>query len=178
MRRMAAVAVAAMLAPAVLAGCGRDKKPGADTTVVAATETTVASAAATKEAEPTETTAVPLPDTGLPLSVDAVENTATSYAFKFSATTIKAGPVTITFRNTGKLQHELILLKTDRPFNVLIVASDNKIDEATSVGEVPETDGGKTVVKTFDLAPGKYDFVCNIPGHYRFGMRTAFTVTA
>jgi uncharacterized cupredoxin-like copper-binding protein len=45
------------------------------------------------------------------------------------------------------------------------------------VGEISETDKGKVVTKTFDLAAGNYVLVCNIEKHYGQGMFAAFTVT-
>ena len=30
---------------------------------------------------------------------------------------------------------------------------------------------------TLDLAPGRYELVCNLPGHYAAGMYTLLTVT-
>jgi uncharacterized cupredoxin-like copper-binding protein len=57
-------------------------------------------------------------------------------------------------------------------------ATSNKVSEDASVGEVSETDKGKTVTKTLDLAAGKYVLVCNIEKHYAQGMRSVFTVSA
>ena len=87
------------------------------------------------------------------------------------------GKVTFTFKNTGNRQHEMIVLKTDEAFDQLKVGADNKVSEDASVGEISETDQGKTVTKTFDLAAGSYVLVCNIEKHYNQGMRSAFTVT-
>ena len=91
---------------------------------------------------------------------------------------VKAGKVTFTFKNTGNKQHEMIILKTDDAIGSLVVGADNKVSEAASVGEISETDAGKTVTKTFPLTAGKYILVCNIAKHYAQGMRIAFTVTA
>jgi uncharacterized cupredoxin-like copper-binding protein len=33
-----------------------------------------------------------------------------------------------------------------------------------------------TQARTIDLTPGKYLFVCNIPGHFKQGMYTVVTV--
>jgi plastocyanin len=115
---------------------------------------------------------------GAPLGVQATDQSATAQSFVFDKTTIAAGKVTITFVNKGNRQHELILLKTDTAADALVVdPATNKVSEDASVGEISETDAGKTVVKTFDLKPGKYVFVCNIEKHYGQGMRQAFTVT-
>ena len=39
-----------------------------------------------------------------------------------------------------------------------------------------ETPGGQSKSESIDLKPGKYVFVCNIPGHYKDGMAGQLTV--
>jgi len=97
---------------------------------------------------------------------------------KPEATEVEAGAVTFAVANIGKTLHEFVVLKTDTPADKLAVQA-SKIDEDTageSQGEIEEFDAGKTISKTFDLAPGHYVFVCNIEGHYGLGMHTDFTV--
>jgi uncharacterized cupredoxin-like copper-binding protein len=115
--------------------------------------------------------------TGTPVSVIAVDKSDTAQSFTLEPSSVKAGPVTFTFQNTGERQHEMVLLKTDTPFDQLEVGADHKVSEDSSVGEIPETDAGQTVSKTMDLEPGNYVLVCNIEKHYEQGMRVAFTVT-
>jgi len=90
---------------------------------------------------------------------------------------VPAGKVTFTLKNTGTVKHEMVVLKTDTPYDQLTVDKDNKVSEDTSVGEVSELDAGKTGTVTLDLKPGKYVLVCNIAKHYEMGMRAPFTVT-
>jgi uncharacterized cupredoxin-like copper-binding protein len=73
-------------------------------------------------------------------------------------------------------QHEMVVLKTDTPFDQLEVGTDDRVSEADSVGEISEIKPGTTGTVTLDLAPGKYVLVCNLPKHYAQGMRVAFTV--
>ena len=97
---------------------------------------------------------------------------------KPEATEIEAGAVTFAVANKGKTQHEFVVLKTDTPADQLAV-QDAKVDEDTageSRGEIAEFDAGKTISKTFDLAPGHYIFLCNIKDHYGKGMHIDFTV--
>ena len=115
---------------------------------------------------------------GVPVKLTAADQSETAQTFTLDTPSVKAGKVTFTFVNNGNRQHEMIVLKTDTPFDQLTVGSDNKVSEDDSVGEISETDAGKTAVKTFDLAAGKYVLVCNIEKHYAQGMRVAFTVTA
>src|SRR5579871_2262520 len=102
-----------------------------------------------------------------------------------------AGEVTFRVKNLGTMEHEMIVLKTDTPFDQLPVADAgdppapvttgaNKVDEANNVGETgdPNLKPGETRTFTVKLAAGKYVLVCNLAGHYQMGMRAPFTVTA
>jgi len=101
---------------------------------------------------------------------------ATEYAFAPTALAAKPGKFTVTLDNKGSIPHEFVLLKTDQAPDALKVDGSAKVGEKDAVGEVSETDGGKTKTKTLDLKAGKYVFVCNIPGHYGDGMRGTLTV--
>ncbi len=90
----------------------------------------------------------------------------------------EAGAVTFNVGNDGSKEHEFVILKTDTPADKLAVTQ-GKVDEDTageSMGEIEEFDAGKTLSKTFDLAPGHYVFICNIEGHYVSGMHADFNV--
>lgn len=114
---------------------------------------------------------------GTPVAVTAADTSDTAQTLTVTPASVKAGKVTFTFKNTGNRQHEMIVLKTDEAPDKLVIGADNKVSEDKSVGEISETDKGKTVTKTFDLAAGNYVLVCNIEKHYGQGMRSAFTVT-
>jgi len=156
MARIARSAAAVLLVVAFVTGCGSSSKT-------------------------TSTTAgVTVPDAGggVPVTVTAGDKSDTEQFLTVDPTSVKAGKVTFTFKNTGTRQHEMIVLKTDEAFDKLTVGADNKVSEDKSVGEISETDAGKTVTKTFDLAAGAYVLVCNIEKHYAQGMRSAFTVSS
>jgi uncharacterized cupredoxin-like copper-binding protein len=100
-----------------------------------------------------------------------------------------AGDVTFTVTNAGTMEHEMIVLKTDTPFDQLPVADAgdppapvasgaNKVDEANNVGETgdPNLKPGETRTFSVKLDAGKYVLVCNLAGHYQMGMRAPFTV--
>jgi plastocyanin len=97
--------------------------------------------------------------------------------FSFSPTTIvaKRGKLKLTLRNSGRMTHELILLRTSRALGSLRVRH-GKVSEASSVGEISETKAGKRASHTFELKPGHYVLVCNLRGHYHHGMRGRLTV--
>jgi uncharacterized cupredoxin-like copper-binding protein len=44
------------------------------------------------------------------------------------------------------------------------------VSEDGSVGEIAETEPGKTGTHTFKLKAGNYVMICNIAGHYQAGM--------
>ena len=96
-----------------------------------------------------------------------------------SATSAPAGKVTFVVKNTGTVDHEVVVLKTDTPYDQLQVGSDDKVSEDTNVGETGEPDlkPGDSRSFTLDLQAGKYVLVCNIAKHYAMGMRAPFTVT-
>ena len=95
---------------------------------------------------------------------------------------VHAGPVTFTFKNTGKIVHEMLITRTDiAPGKIAVDPGTKKFneDDPTSkvVDEVSELAAGKTGNVTVDLTPGTYQQVCNVPGHYGHGMFTTLTVT-
>jgi uncharacterized cupredoxin-like copper-binding protein len=96
-------------------------------------------------------------------------------------TSAKAGSVTFTVKNTGTIEHEVVALKIDTPFDQLPVATSgsdkDKVDEATSVGEAEVKKGETKSFTVKDMKAGKYVLVCNIAKHYAMGMRAAFTVS-
>lgn len=108
-----------------------------------------------------------------------------------SPATVPAGNVTFKVKNTGTIDHEMIVLKTDTPVDQIpvvdggdppapVTSGADKVDEGTSVGETgdPNVKPGETRTFTVkDMAAGKYVLVCNIAKHYTMGMRAAFTVS-
>ena len=97
-----------------------------------------------------------------------------------SSTSVPAGKVTFMAVNQGKLDHEAVLLKTEKsPKDLVQVAGTGKINEEAAgenVGEI-EVEAGTTGAATFNLAPGRYILICNIPAHYLSGMFAELTVT-
>jgi uncharacterized cupredoxin-like copper-binding protein len=108
-----------------------------------------------------------------------------------TASAAPAGDVTFNVKNTGTVDHELIVLKTDVAFDgvpvvdggdppAAVATGANKVDEATKAGETgdPNLKPGETRAFTIKgLAAGKYVLVCNLAKHYGLGMRIGFTVS-
>jgi uncharacterized cupredoxin-like copper-binding protein len=157
MNRRVSLVVVAVLMVFALAGCSNKSK---GTSAGGVTATTAAASAG-----PTTVNVVggETPDGKLHLTV--------------TPASVNAGPTTITFKNAGTMVHEVVVLKTDVPPDKLKVGADHKVSESSSVGEVSETERGKTKSTTIDMKPGKYVLVCNIAGHYELGMFTAFSVS-
>jgi uncharacterized cupredoxin-like copper-binding protein len=85
---------------------------------------------------------------------------------------VRAGKVTFTVANTGKLTHEMIVERTP-----VTLDPSGKANEGHSSGEVPELQPGKSGNVTLQLKPGTYQLFCNVPGHYAAGQHTNITVT-
>jgi uncharacterized cupredoxin-like copper-binding protein len=98
-----------------------------------------------------------------------------------SSTTVPAGQVSLRVVNDGAWIHELAVLPLESGHNIgqRRIEADNKVDESASLGHVEgscgadEGDGlvpGASGWTTITLAPGRYELICNIAGHYRAGM--------
>jgi uncharacterized cupredoxin-like copper-binding protein len=96
-------------------------------------------------------------------------------------TQVPAGTVSFRVVNTGSLVHELVVLPLTGTQRVgeRVVGVDGRVDETGSVGEASKTCGagagdginpGAIGWVTLQLAPGDYELVCNLPGHYAAGM--------
>jgi len=93
----------------------------------------------------------------------------------------KAGKTTFTISNHGALPHELLVFKSPRdPAAYPTDAAGIIIEKGAGVDLVSDGDNidpGGSQVREIDLVPGKYLFVCNIPGHFRQGMYSLVIVT-
>ena len=102
--------------------------------------------------------------------------------------TVPAGTVSLRAFNRGAMLHEVVVLpltKNQTP-GQRPVGADWKADEAGSLGEAAQTCGsgdgdgvapGAWSWTTLNLPPGRYELMCNIPGHYSSGMYTELDVT-
>jgi uncharacterized cupredoxin-like copper-binding protein len=101
--------------------------------------------------------------------------------------TVAAGTVSLRVANTGYLTHELVLLPLapgQQP-GQRRVAADGRVAEIGSLGEASATcaagagDGiaaGSAGWVSLTLASGRYELLCNLPGHYTGGMWTELDV--
>jgi len=112
----------------------------------------------------------------------ALAITEHDFAITPAQTSIPAGLVDLQVTDHGPTAHELLIFQTDLAPDKLPLGPDGRVDE-TGDGVQKVFDSGDNIdvgtTKTFHaaLAPGNYVMICNLPGHYKAGMHTAFTVT-
>lgn len=104
-----------------------------------------------------------------------------------SPASVPAGTVSFRVVNTGAITHELVVLPLPpgQPPGARAVAPDGTVSEAGSLGEASATCGaghgdgiapGAASWVTLALRPGRYELICDLPGHYAMGMHTALNV--
>ncbi len=91
-----------------------------------------------------------------------------------SPTAGAAGKVTFNVRNTGNVPHEMVVIRTPKAAGSLLKG--DVADEAGSVGETGDVAPGAAKTVSLTLKKGHYVLLCNLPGHYKAGQRTDFTV--
>ncbi|WP_153504850.1 sulfocyanin-like copper-binding protein [Cumulibacter manganitolerans] len=103
-------------------------------------------------------------------------------------TIVPHGKVSFAATNTGRLPHELVVLPlpTGQPAGERTTGADGRVDETGALGEASAAcaDGagagippGASSWTTLQLPPGRYELICNYPGHYLAGMHTMLEVT-
>jgi uncharacterized cupredoxin-like copper-binding protein len=101
---------------------------------------------------------------------------------------ISHGTVSFLATNDGSISHELVVLplSDSQTVGTRLLPGDSKVDEAGSLGEASSTYGagagegiapGAASWVTLKLAPGRYEVLCNLPGHYSAGMYSELTVS-
>jgi len=97
------------------------------------------------------------------------------------ASTMKAGAFDFAITNSGTIPHELLIFESKLDVAAYPTQSSGAIDEEGAgvalVSDGENIDPGGSQQRKITLKPGKYLFVCNIPGHFPQGMYTAVTLT-
>lgn len=91
-----------------------------------------------------------------------------------------AGSVTFNASNDGTQEHEFVVIATSLPVDQLPQdggSVDETAEDVTVVDEIEPFAPGQSNSLTMSLDAGPYALICNIPGHYDLGMRTAFSVS-
>ena len=93
-------------------------------------------------------------------------------------TSTKAVPGKVTFvvRNSGKLTHEFVVLKTAKAAGSLAPQGDAEAPEKGAAGEIEELKPGATKRLTLTVKSGHYSLICNLEGHYSNGQFVDFYV--
>ena len=156
---MLAGVLAAMVALAVVvAACGDDDDGGSTPTVT--------------EPEATEPADADPADQGTLVDVTMTEFSVTSLV-----DTVPAGTVKFVVRNTGAIDHNLRVIKTDLAPDALPTdAGEADESQLDVVAETEDFGAGESRDVSADLEPGSYVLICNFVGHYQSGMTVAFTV--
>lgn len=110
-------------------------------------------------------------------------------AFTPREAAVRAGSVTLRLVNAGYRSHELLIfsLPAGQQPGARTLSADDRVSEEGALGEAenvcppdPDLHGtppGGTAQLTLQLNPGRYEVICNLPGHYRHGMYALLTVT-
>jgi uncharacterized cupredoxin-like copper-binding protein len=112
-----------------------------------------------------------------------VKASVADFSIKLDRATIPSGKVTFNVANVGPSFHEFVILKTTHAAGTLPIikqegymrAAEDKRGDA-NVAELGGIKVGASKDLTTTLKAGHYVIVCNLPMHYRLGMRTALTV--
>jgi uncharacterized cupredoxin-like copper-binding protein len=113
-------------------------------------------------------------------SVGTIDVTLSDFKIELSDTSSPAGEVTFEVHNKGPSVHEFVVFKTDLEPDALPTDDAGDVaesDEFAPVDEIEDIAKGASPTLTVDLAAGSYVLICNVPAHYRQGMRTSFTVS-
>lgn len=157
------LAIAALTCAAVVASCGGDSTRVSGFAGVA------------PSARPTATPVAVLASPG-----GAPAITLTEWKVTMSST-LRAGAFDFAITNSGTTPHELLIFASDLDPAAYPTQSSGGIDEegpgVALVSDGENIDPGGSQQRKITLKPGKYLFVCNIPGHFQQGMYTVVTLT-
>jgi len=114
-----------------------------------------------------------------------VDVVLSDFSIAADPSSVPAGDVVFNAKNDSATEaHELVVVKSDVAHDAFPAKADTptQADEDAAgevIGEIEPDDlpAQASASATFNLSPGKYVLLCNVPGHYQLGMSLAFTVT-
>ncbi len=111
-----------------------------------------------------------------------ISATLDDYSITLNTSTSPSGSVTFDVENAATQIHEFVVARTDLAADALPTGDDGDVSEegATDlevIDEIEDVEPGATEQLDVTLEPGDYVLFCNLPGHYRQGMTTEFTVS-
>ena len=185
------IALALVSAALVLAGCANADVPpnggmmggGGDSGYHYSTVTCSA-----PPSLPGRTVKVVLADMGMSRMMGGTAPMGAHMMLRASPTVVAAGRISLVASNMGWRTHELLILPLGNGAAAgrRTPGQDGKIDETGSLGEASRScaagtgDGiaaGTVGWTTVQLAPGRYELVCNLTNHYANGMYAELVVT-
>jgi len=86
---------------------------------------------------------------------------------------IKPGELTLTLKNEGNLEHNLVLLNNNKHEDLELsedgsTADENQLDILGKIESIQPGETAELIIN--DLPAGSYAFICNTAGHYEQGM--------
>ena len=113
-------------------------------------------------------------------TVDVAEK---DFSLSVSPGSVSTHKVTFNISNEGPTTHEFVVFKTNLDPGALPLVSDGTAvnEDGAGVKHIDEREdiaNGATATLSLTLDPGKYVLVCNLPTHYKLGMRAGFTVSS
>ncbi len=109
---------------------------------------------------------------------NAINAELTDYAINLSKSTANAGEVTFNVKNSANdIAHSFVVIKTDLDAANLPTDSAGNVDmsQLQSLGSLT-LNPGESKDLTINMDAGHYAIICDLPGHYKMGMYTNFTV--
>jgi uncharacterized cupredoxin-like copper-binding protein len=85
-----------------------------------------------------------------------------------------AGKVRFVVTNIGTIEHEFVVIKTNKPAGNLLKGKE--ANESGAVGELDGVKAGNARVLVLNMTRGHYALICNLPGHYKTGQFADFYV--
>lgn len=98
--------------------------------------------------------------------------TASEFKFAPSTWSVDANTdIAVTFTNDGAVDHEWAVLNEG-----VTITSESEFSEDKILSEIEAVPPGASVTETFNLAPGTYQVICALEGHFNAGMTGTLTV--
>ena len=137
---------------------------------------------------PGTTVYVMLGDMGLSRMMGGVAPVGSHAMLREVPANVPAGSVSFVVGNMGWRTHEMVVLPLapGQQAGQRVVGSDGRVDEAGSLGEASAScaagsgegiKAGTVGWVTLNLAPGRYEVICNLRNHYASGMYQLLVVT-
>ena len=83
---------------------------------------------------------------------------------------------TFIVQNAGKLEHEFVVIRTNKAAGQLAKPGAKETPENGAVGEIGSIPAGKTKTLVLKLKQGHYALICNIEGHWSNGQFVDFYI--